>query len=305
MKTRLLSVLRATRLVGLGAGAAIACGARTPLLPDDLAGDVTGDAGLEGAPPQDAAREADAEGGPRIDSCPDAAATLIYVFGSSSTLYSFDPSTKSFATIGTISCPGSGAPNSMAVDRQGVAYVGFETGAIYRVSTRTAECTPTAYNPAAVDDATFGMGFVADATGTETLFLALQGKGPDRLASVSTTTFALHEVGKFQPEFGNVELTGTGDGRLFAFASAEDGGSIIAEVDPETAQVLGEDPLPEVQQGNAFAFGFWGGAFYTFTAPVSTTVVQRFDPASGDVTTITAIDDQIVGAGVSTCAPVE
>jgi hypothetical protein len=102
------------------------------------------------------------------------------------------------------------------------------------------------------------------------------------------------------------ELTGTGGGQLFGFYSHTDnnGPTFIGEFDKTRAVILAETPLPGVVQGNAWAFAFWGGDFYVFTSPggiVST--VWRYRPSDGSLTNIATLDDLIVGAGVSTCAP--
>jgi hypothetical protein len=263
--------------------------------------------------------------------CPDASATLIYVMGMGNTLYSFDPATRSFATIGKISCPGAtGTPFSMAVDRAGVAYVGFSgqmgptnqefgTG-LFRVDTKTAGCTATTYNEAMNGMFTFGMGFVALAVdggvdggiegGTlDQLFISLDVGGITAngvLSTLDTTTFLVTKIGPFSPTpLPAAELTGTGDGRLFAFSpGTTDGGTFIAQVDPMSAKVIGADTIDGVVQGSGWAFGFWGGNFYTFTAPAGMTTVDEFNPMTKVVTHhFASIDDIIVGAGVSTCAP--
>ena len=55
-----------------------------------------------------------------------AAATLVYVVSELDTLYGFHPDTLTFAQIGTLRCPvpTDTQPNSMTVDRNGVAWVG-------------------------------------------------------------------------------------------------------------------------------------------------------------------------------------
>jgi hypothetical protein len=58
-----------------------------------------------------------------------------------------------------------------------------------------------------------------------------------------------------------------------------------------------------------FAFSFWGGDFYVYTATDTsaskTTTVARYRPSdkSLDNAYMTNIGFHIVGAGVSTCAP--
>src|SRR5580700_3964607 len=92
----------------LALGAAASCGSRTGLLAEPAT-----DAATEGAPVFDSPEEMPGldtfrPDVPVINPCPDAAATLIYVVGTSGNLYSFNPGTSpgSFTLIGTISCPG-------------------------------------------------------------------------------------------------------------------------------------------------------------------------------------------------------
>jgi hypothetical protein len=314
-------------LVGLSAVAS--CGSRTGLLLEEKADAEPEDVVVQPdrfvAPDQfvDEPTEEDAiEEMPRIDTnrpdvpvinpCPDAAATLIYVIGESNTLYSFNPADDVFTTIGTIACPDPEAPYSMAVDREGVAYVVYESGNLYRVSTKTADCKTTAYDSAMNDHDTFGMGFVANTgdAGGETLFVAKNPGGSitvdAELATIDTSTFILTNVADFTPKVEGAELTGTGDGRLFAFSpSNTPGASFIAQIDPATANVISQDPLPGITQGAGWAFGFWGGDFYTFTAmgPDDETIVSKFDPVANTITQVATNPEAIVGAGVSTCAP--
>jgi hypothetical protein len=298
-------------------GAVASCGARTGLVegepPDASVDSMTQPDVLEEDIPVIDMFQPDV---PIINPCPDAAATLIYVIGESNTLYAFDPSTGQFPPIGPISCDDPSDPFSMAVDREGIAYTVFSSGRLYRVSTKSAHCERTAYNAAANGDLTFGMGFVANVgdggDAGETLFVSkdLNGnvEGNGELAIIDTSSFALTNIADFSPEVPGAELTGTGGGRLFAFSPVQiespTSVSFIAEIDPATAKVIAKDDLPGITQGKGWAFGFWGGDFYTFTAPnMVNTVVNRFDPVSKSITQVATISDIIVGAGVSTCAP--
>jgi hypothetical protein len=61
---------------------------------------------------------------------------------------------------------------------------------------------------------------------------------------------------------------------------------------------------PGIDIAGGWAFAFWGGDFYTFTAPSGNTLVQRYRPSDGSVVTVSSLAGrQVVGAGVSTCAP--
>jgi hypothetical protein len=56
-----------------------------------------------------------------------------------------------------------------------------------------------------------------------------------------------------------------------------------------------------------YAFSFWGGSFWFYTASdTDSTKVTRYDPTTNPPTTTVAapmLPFTIVGAGVSTCAP--
>jgi hypothetical protein len=161
------------------------------------------------------------------------------------------------------------------------------------------------------------MGFVANvdagSDGGETLYVSEDNPQDSELAIIDTSTFVLSNVGQFTPNPPGIlqpELTGTGDGRLFAFSPQQLGSdvpSFIAQIELSSAAILGVDTLPGIGAGEGWAFGFWGGDFYTFTGPApgaKGTVVNRFDPTTQVITRVAAFpDDTIVGAGVSTCAP--
>ena len=59
---------------------------------------------------------------------------LVYVVARDGTLHSFDPGELRFRRIGRLECPGTGRslPQSMAVDRSGQAWVGYDNGALGR-----------------------------------------------------------------------------------------------------------------------------------------------------------------------------
>ncbi len=305
-----------------------ACGSRTGLFVEDEPGPVAVDGGggggsgsgqkdgaVEDAPEQDALPPIDAAPPPDVfkNDCPDADATLVYVITEQYELFSFFPPDGSFKKIGNIACPApSGTtPVSMAVDRKGVAYIVFNDGNLYRVSTATAACIGTSFQTGQSGFGTFGMGYATNAGGpAETLYIAGDGQGSNAtgLARIDTTTFKLTPVGGFVPAINRAELTGTGGGQLFAFYTkdASGVGSWIGQIDKSNANVIGETFLPTVNQGGGWAFAFWGGDFYTFTAPNgagTSSVVQRYRPADGTTTQVGTLPTTIVGAGVSTCAP--
>ena len=325
-----------------------ACGSRTGLfgtedgvnglLPDGGPIPPGFDGGRDGSFPFDAPFEPDSplppiDAAPRPDAnrtdCPDADATLVYVVTDKNELYSYFPTDNTFKFISNLTCPVSDPmsifPFSMAVDRRGVAYVEFTDHRLYRVSTATGACIGTSFQPDQQGFGEFGMGFATNSVGpTETLFVAgtevRDQNGQIIMASpglgrVDPMSFILSPVGPFIPNINGAELTGTGDGRLFAFynktpdfnGQGNQAPSYIGEINTNTAHVVAETPFPTVAQGFGWAFAFWGGDFYMFTAgdPNGGSDVTRWRPSDNSVTVVTSLPSKIVGAGVSTCAPAQ
>jgi hypothetical protein len=197
----------------------------------------------------------------------------------------------------------------MAVDRDGIAYVLFSQGEVFRISTLTASCKPTGFAPGQNGfPTTFGMGFSSNTNDPgETLYVAgdnFSGSAT-ALATIDVNTFNLSVVAPFTQAIGNPELTGTGDGRLFGFGPGSPN-SHIAEIDKTTAAIK-SDTLIDLQQSQftAWAFAFWGGDFYTFTSQAQgSSVVHKYTPGGSTTPPLVAkTSHTIVGAGVSTCAP--
>jgi hypothetical protein len=252
--------------------------------------------------------------------CPDAGSTFIYLISQDYLLYSFYPPSAQLKLVGTIACPTTYYPFSMAVDHSGIAYVvfgdGLGDGELFRVSTASGGCQTTPFVSGQHGFApTFGMGFSTnEVDGGETLYVAGAefaadgGLLPSQLATIDVTNgYVLDVVGNFNPPITQPELTGTGGGGLYGFwdpGSNVNPNSAIVQFDKATAQVTNSSPLPGVEQGFGWAFAFWGGDFYTFTAPTRTaTVIHRFRPSDGSIVEILQTEHVIVGAGVSTCAP--
>jgi hypothetical protein len=260
-----------------------------------------------------------------------AASTLIYLITVQSDLWSFYPPSLEFHKIGPINCPTipgpiPPTPFSMAVNESGIAYVVYSDGELFRLSTADARCTSTSFQTGQEGFAkTFGMGYSHNASGAgEMLYVASDEDAGvvSRLGYIDTSSFALHTVGFFPPSIVTAELTGTGAGDLYAFYSLSPGfqgvsgpPSAIALIDKANGNLIGTPiSLENIGQGCAWAFAFWGGDFYTFTAPpvagscpkTGMSIVSRMNPSDGSIVSPYAtLGEQIVGAGVSTCAPQE
>jgi hypothetical protein len=258
--------------------------------------------------------------GTNTDGCSDAA-KLVYVVDSSNGLHSFNPQTLAFSTIGTLNCPTSGGfsltdptPNSMGVDRSGTAWVNFDDGELFKVSTADATCTATSYSPSSdQNQQRWGMAFSSNSSGStdETLF-AVPNNGQSKgygLNSLDLTSLKLTPIGAFTDGLSGkaAELTGTGTGDLYGFVDTSPNAT-LAQIDKTSGATALADqvPLDGVQTGDAFAFSFWGGDFWFYTSPdgVASSVTQYKASSDKSINVVVANTGfAIVGAGVSTCAP--
>lgn len=250
----------------------------------------------------------DAPGG-STDGCSDEA-KLVYVVDENYQLSTFDPMTKTFQPIGNLSCPAGlfATPFSMSIDREANAWVLYSDGALYKVDTETLACTRTSWTTQ-LGLSVFGMGFSTDAVGgtTDTLFVA-GGSGPtvptSTLARLDTTTTQAQQVGTVQ---GWPELTGTGNAELWGFFPNANGAT-IQKLDKTNGAVLQSFPLSALAgEPSEWAFAFWGGDFWVFLQKdlETSTTVYQISGTNGQLLGQTpAPSRRIVGAGVSTCAPV-
>jgi len=246
-------------------------------------------------------------------------ARLVYVVDAEHRLLSFDPSAEAnhFKLIANLSCPGAGAetPFSMSVDRGARAWVLYTSGDLYWVSTETGACSTTPYQTGQQGYQLFGMGFVSDQPGSsaEKLYVAGTSRsvgGNDKLGYIDPATMQITVVGPTATAEYSPELTGTGDAELYAYHPGTFE-SFVARIDKQNAQVLQKWSVPPLTgEVSAWAFAHWGGKFYIFVTDRSltgseTSKVLLLDPVSGKAQTFLAsIPYKIVGAGVSTCAPV-
>ena len=210
--------------------------------------------------------------------------------------------------IGALSCPGTSgvALWSMAVSRDEVAWVLYQDGRLFKASTADASCQATSYTTQSSSFTRFGMGFALEGPGSthEALYVASSvGAG---LAKIDPTTFALTPVGAFGGlSTTDAELTGSGDGRLFGLFTQTKPVTLGA-IDQATANVSSAYQFPGLDLGVGWAMASWGGRFWIFTAPngVSSDVL-RFDPSAQKAETAASnLGFVVVGAGVSTCAPI-
>jgi hypothetical protein len=217
-------------------------------------------------------------------------------------LYRFEPDTLAVTLVGPLSCPqngGTATPFSMSVDRSGTAWVLYNDGKLYNVSTSDASCQATNFVPDQLGFDKFGMGFVSNSAGSEdeTLFIA----GEFGLGSIDTSSLTVTAHGEFGFSAA-AELTGNANAELFGLFYGFP--PYISKLDKTNSALGAEQPLDGVDAGTGFAFAFWGGSFWVFTGS-SSSKVDRYDPISKTVENkIPSLGFKVVGAGVSTCAPV-
>ncbi len=271
------------------------------------------------------------------DDCTADGADLIYVVDDAYAFYSFDPrklgTEDPFTLIGNLNCgactawpewAGGCTPFSMSVDRNGTAWVLYTSGDIFHVDVTTAACSPSGFSkgqsPAGAPSGgfkLFGMGFVSDSAGgnAETLYIAggpVDAMGATgHLGRIDPGTMQVTNIGALQSAEFSPELTGTGDAELFGYYPGLSSSMIanLSKVDGQRGQAwtmngLGGDVA-------AWAFAHWGGKFYVFASTSDiiggiTSDVLLMDPDGGGSETVVLPNHghTIVGAGVSTCAPV-
>ncbi len=252
-------------------------------------------------------------------SCTDEASKLIYLVDSANDFLSFDPRllpNDPFRMIGKLTCEGgSGSPFSMSVDRQGVAWVTYDDGEMFKVDIADAHCEPSGYIAHASGSTTFGMGFATDAPGSDSehLYIAADDASSALHALDTAHDVVPRRVGTIHPAANpNPELTGGSDARLYGFYPDSAGVAFVQEIDRASGDArgprwpLGSAPLGDVA---AYAFAQWAGVFYIFVTTVDggldmNSTVRTLDRATGAYQTIREhLPFRITGAGVSTCAP--
>lgn len=277
--------------------------------PQDTAQADPGDAA---GPSDDAASAADAADS-AVDpaACPPAS-QKVYLLTKQYQLLAYAPATKAVEVIGALDCPAEYAtwPFSMAVDRQGLAWVMYSSGELFAVSTANAACQATPWQVPSADWMECGMGFAADgpkgspAGASESLYL---GSPKGKLGKLNLQQWQVTALGPLAIQPGWPELTGTAMGELWGFFPQAQPMKIarIAKDSGQVDQVKALDGL-KLSAVKNWAFAHWGGkllVFYQGEQDPSTSV-YAYDPADGSVGLFHPnLGHPVVGAGVSTCAP--
>jgi hypothetical protein len=231
--------------------------------------------------------------------------------------------------IGALGCPTTDGTFSMGVGRDGKAWVQTTypvdlfgdtyIGDLFVLDVNNpANCVDPGYTPGANGWQHFGMGFVSNSAVDPCDQLYAQhwngvaggfgeGQNVGKLGVLDPVALQVNTIGA--NNYNGGELTGTGDGRLYEFAGSPS--AKLIQFDKANAQVIETLPFNNFPLTSAFAFAFWGGDFYFFTEgnlPYSKVTKLDYDDSDGGGKLLTTVNAQapirIVGAGVSTCAPV-
>lgn len=246
----------------------------------------------------------DLEDEPNVDPVP--RRDVIYLVTLESKLLAFDPEKpgmSAYSAVGDLDCNRYSSPQSMAVDRNGIAWVFYSSGHLYWVSTADASCQGTKYvHPSG--NTQLGMAFTSDRPNApeETLYIASPSLG---FATLDTTSLRVRTIDA-APVKG--ELAGGADAKLFMFTPTgygEYGASRLDEVDRRSYEPGLAHRMKSQTPLQAWAFARYGGLFYIFTSefgePSKCTVVD----VEGKIERVRDADIgyRIVGAGQSTLVP--
>ena len=240
---------------------------------------------------------------PAEDDCEDTSDLVYVIDKESEELFLFHPDTLSLESLGVLDCDYWSTPASMGVARDGVAYVRYADDHVYAVDLETMNCTPTTYGDQPNTFGSFGMGYATQSAKTwrDDLFVA----NSKQLARLDDTTWTLEQLGRLPSQ---AELTGNADGELWGFLPLESPAELV-QLDKEDGSVLETIKMPSFPDPydiDTFAFATWDGDFYLFVRTFgmgSSTDVYRVSENGQMTRVLENIGINVVGAGVSTCAP--
>jgi hypothetical protein len=255
--------------------------------------------------------------------------------GAELTLYKFKPTTLQLTEIAPLSCPEiASALASVTVDRNSNLWLVHPNGAVYRAPLNGQPCTLVAgtdleplteYN---VSSAAFSA--TAAGANTESLYSVSYRTTmePTQFRRTTPPNPATLPIATLAPAQSPVAvasswgrspiITGTGDARLFSLSLPDGNAGLtrLSQIDRDTGLLSGTPRqfASEFSGSHSAAFAFFGGDVWLFTHHQATAntsyylqlVVTRYQMATGTASVVGTFDDiRPLGAGVSTCAPVQ
>lgn len=249
---------------------------------------------------------------------------LVYTIEENKRISKFDPETGEFLSppLGYLECPGSSTffrPFGMSLGRDGNAYVLYRDYSqpnldpkLFHVNMATLQCTETSWTPHN-GIKVFVMAYSTDTAGgfDDRLFLAGANDVDDTSLTFATLETATMQSTVLGTIAGWSELSGNSDAELWSYVATASPPR-IDKLDKTNGSVLETTSLPTLM-GNAVLWSFvtWGGDFWVFLKRDNepATKIHHFNGTTGALietidTNSVGIPRQIVGAAVSTCAPV-
>jgi len=240
-----------------------------------------------------------------FDDCTETSDLVYLIDRGGERLWLFDPDTLSFEVLGALDCDTwSATPGSMGVSRSGEAFVRYSDESLHVVSLDDLSCEQADFQ-APGSFGSFGMGYATD--DADTWVDALYVADSSRLGRLDADGWSLDVLG---PMPSQSELTGNSAGELWAFLPLESPAR-LSQRDKETGAEVSRINLsgfPSVRDIDTFAFAYWGDAFWVFVRTYgmgSSTDVYRVGASGRMEMVLEDIGFDVVGAGVSTCAPSE
>jgi len=221
-----------------------------------------------------------------------------FVLSRGATLYNFNPTSLVVTKVGKLACS-TLEPFTMAVSN-GVAYVLYQNGELFRVSLDTLNCVKTPLAPSRVGfPSNIGLATLPDSNLLAYGCLPSSQCGCDgALARTSDVTFYILNspiAVKPSPQSGfPLDIKADAYGRLFACDAA---GTLLM-MDAKTGALLGRDETG-VRAGSANALLVWNRDLFLFTQQQGR--VHKYDLQTHQASLVATIGDEIVGAGATPC----
>lgn len=237
---------------------------------------------------------------PARDECAEGA-EKVYVLDDQARIHLFEPDARPgqrFHLVTTARCDDASGPQTMSLDRQGVAWLLYTSGKLYRVDLAGGACEATGYvHPGAAG--VLGMSFTGAAPGVgsahapERLFVSAVDEGLIQVELPSLTPRVLGPM-----PLG--ELAGGPDGLLFHY---EPGSGSLSEVDPSTRSLRTVHQV-EGHSGGAFTMLRHRRGFVFFVAGGNgASRILRWSPRANETIDLGVAPDgiRVLGRAQSVC----
>jgi hypothetical protein len=230
--------------------------------------------------------------GANTGDCPESA-TLVYVTGQGSLLYSFYPPDQTFTKIGKFDCLSD--PTHMTVDRQGAAWV-VAGGNIYKASTADATCTKVSTWKSDISFFDFSLTFIGVSNTIDNTLYMMNGSANLSSFDIASGTRTPINSVSIPSMMSLGDMTSNGDGTLYFLNDVSK--PKLYQVSPKDGSISSTFDIAATGGGTQ-ALAFWGGRFYAF----EDSDIYEYDPTMKTTKDIGTAPLMVTGAGQSTCVP--